>query len=273
LIVALHTAPRGFFKSGPPHAEDELLRLVRKAASMGFRCFEVGPLCDFAHIDGKRLKSVLSQYGLKSCVHVGGLYDAERFAKTKEEYGRMQAEIHRGVELCREIDSQLVSLHPPFSVAKSVQDKTFVSAAKARFLRIIEEELEFACSNKIKLALESFCYPPFIFEGLQDFAQFVSHFPSAEFGVLLEVGHLYQAKFSLDKATRAFKGRLLDVHIHDATLETDFRKATHLPIGKGTIDFHNLISILHRANYDGWLTLEIHGNENEVVKSKQFPRT
>jgi sugar phosphate isomerase/epimerase len=205
LIVSLHTAPNGFFKSGPPHAEDEFLRLVRKAASMGFRCFEVGPLCDFAHVDGKRLKSVLSQYGLKSSIHVGGLYDAERFAKTEEEYGRMQPEIHRGIELCREIDSQLVSLHPPLFAAKSVQDRTFVSTAKVQFLRIVEEELKFACSSKIKLALESFCYSPFIFEGLLDFAQFVSHFPSTEFGVLLEVGHLYQAKISLEKPHKRSK--------------------------------------------------------------------
>ncbi|MHA1582291.1 MAG: hypothetical protein ACTSYM_07365 [Candidatus Baldrarchaeia archaeon] len=40
------------------------------------------------------------------------------------------------------------------------------------------------------------------------------------------------------------KGRLLDIHVHDATLQKDFRKATHLPTGKGTINFSDFVNIL-----------------------------
>jgi sugar phosphate isomerase/epimerase len=243
MIVALHAAPNGFFKSRPPYTENELLSLVRKAASLGFKCFQVGPLSDFADIDGKRLRSVLAQYGMKSNVHVGGLYNAEEFAKTGEEYRRAQKEIHRGIELCREIDSKLVSFHPPFFTKKDV-DRKLESRAGARFLELAKKEVEFACANGIKMALESFCYSPFIFKGLRDFIQFISYFPSAKFGVLVEVGHLYQAGFNLDKVIQVFKGRLLDVHVHDATLQEDFRRATHLPIGKGSINFCHLVNIL-----------------------------
>jgi sugar phosphate isomerase/epimerase len=269
MIVALHTAPNGFFKSKRPHAENELLSLVQKAASLGFTCFQVGPLSDFVDIDGKRLRGVLAQYNMKTNVHVGGLYDAEEFAKTGEEYRRAQKEIHRGIELCREIDSKLVSFHPPFFAKKDI-DKKLVSRARERFLRLVGKESEFAYTNGIKMALESFCYSPFIFKGLGDFMQFISCFPSVKIGVLLEVGHLYQAGFNLDEAAEVFKGRLSDVHVHDATLQEDFRRATHLPIGEGSINFFHVVDILRKCKYDGWLTLEIHGSEQEIIESKQL---
>lgn len=118
------------------------------------------------------------------------------------------------------------------------------------------------------MAIESFCYPPFIFDGLDDFTQFVSNFSPTKIGILLEVGHLYQAGFNLDEAIETFGNRLLDVHVHDATLQEDFKKATHLPIGKGSVDFLTMTDSLRRVKYDGWLTLEIHGNETEILKSK-----
>jgi sugar phosphate isomerase/epimerase len=137
-------------------------------------------------------------------------------------------------------------------------------------LEILKEEVDYAHSIGIKLALESFCYSPFIFKGLNDFTLFVSNFPSTKFGVLLEVGHLYQARFNLDEAIQKFGRRILDVHVHDATLNEDFKKATHLPIGMGNIDFRGVIGSLRKVKYDGWLTLEIRGNEESILESRKL---
>jgi sugar phosphate isomerase/epimerase len=270
MMVALHSAPEGFLKSSPSYASDELFSLIREAAFLGFKCFQVGPLSDFADIDGKRLRRVLDRYDIECNVHIGGLYDAKKFAMTEKEYRRAQKEIHRGIELCSEINSTLVSFHPPFFIAGHPENEALLSKAKTCFLKLVKKEVEFAYNNGIKMALESFCYPPFVFNGLRDFMQFVSYFPSKKLGVLLEVGHLYQAKFNLDEAVQMFKSRLLDIHVHDTTLQEDFRKATHLPIGRGNIDFSHLIRILCEVKYDGWLTLEIHGSEREIVESKQL---
>ncbi|NIO36460.1 TIM barrel protein [Candidatus Bathyarchaeota archaeon] len=270
MIVALHSAPEGFLKSSPPYASSELFSLVREAAFLGFKCFQVGPLSDFVDIDGKRLRRILDRYDMECNVHIGGLYDAKKFAITEEEYERVQKEIHHGIKLCREITSTLVSFHPPFFTTRNLEDKELLSKAKTRFFKLVKKEVESAFNNGIKMALETFCYPPFIFNGLRDFMQFVSYFPSTKLGVLLEVGHIYQAKLNLDEAVLRFKSRLSDIHVHDATLQEDFRKATHLPVGRGNIDFSHLIRILREVNYDGWLTLEIHGSEGEIVESKQF---
>ncbi|MGQ9507343.1 MAG: sugar phosphate isomerase/epimerase family protein [Candidatus Bathycorpusculaceae bacterium] len=268
--VAFHSVPKGFFKSNPPYASTNLSRLIREAAFLGFKCFQVGPLNNFVKIDGGSLKRVLARYGMESSVHVGGLYDATKFATTEEEYGRARKEIRYGIELSKEIGSPLVSFHPPFFSMSALKKRILLSKVRNRFLKLVEKELEFAYNNGIRMALESFCYPPFIFNGLPDFMQFVSFFPQTRLGAVLEVGHLYQAKFSLDEAIHIFKNRLLDIHVHDATQHEDFRIATHLPIGRGNIDFSRLITMLREAKYNGWITLEIHGDEKEIVESKNF---
>jgi sugar phosphate isomerase/epimerase len=268
VLVAFHSPPQGFFKSGPPYNTDELMRLVEKAAHMGFRFFQIGPTSSFSVIDGDRLRAVLDKWGMKSNVHVGGLYDAEKFVASERERSRFQKDLHFGVELSREVSSSLVSFHPPFFKSAN-SNRGLSSRAKTFFLKLVRQEAEFAYDVGIRLALESFCYPPFIFNGLDDFMPFFSNFPVTKLGVLLEVGHLYQAGFNLDEAIRAFRHQLLDVHVHDATRGKDFREATHLPLGKGTIDFSRLTRLLSEVGYDGWLTLEIRGNEREIIESRE----
>jgi sugar phosphate isomerase/epimerase len=141
---------------------------------------------------------------------------------------------------------------------------------KARFLKVVRRAVEAASSCNVKVALESFCYRPFVFQGMNDFTQFVSKFSSEKLGVLLDIGHMYQAGISLSEAVNVFKDRLMDIHVHDATIGGDYRKSTHLPIGKGTLDFSTLIDLLQKVRYKGWLTLEIRGSEEEIKNSKAF---
>lgn len=269
MLVALHSAPEGFFKTSPPHRAEELLDLVETAMRLGFRCFQIGPTCSFTDIAGDRLRVVLDKYGMERNVHVGGLYDAEKFAVSEAEWARAQTDLHRGIELSVEVSSPLVSFHPPFFKSTNWHDGVLLSQAKARFLKLTEKKVNFAHNNGVKIALESFCYPPFIFADLRDFMRFISRFRSSELGVLLEVGHLYNAGFNLDEAIGAFGHRIFDVHVHDAMLHEDYRKATHLPIGSGTIDFPKVIDSLREVNYDGWITLEIHGNESQILESRK----
>jgi sugar phosphate isomerase/epimerase len=266
--VGLHSAPEGFFKSSSTYDRVELSDLVEKADRLGFKCFQIGPTSSIAEIDGERLRTVLDKYGLERNEHVGGLYDAERFVASEEELNKAREDLRRGIVLSKQVSSFLVSFHPPFFKSEH-WDKALSSKTKMGFLKLIKEEASFANDMGIKMALESFCYPPFVFNGLNDFMQFVSNFPPTELGILLDVGHLYQAGFNLDEAIQTFRSRLLDVHVHDATRQKDFRKATHLPIGKGTIDFSQLIFRLRRVGYEGWLTLEIHGSDREIIESKE----
>ena len=268
--MALHTAPARFFKTAPPYDKDELLRLVQKTASLGFKAVQIGPLHDYSRIEGDFLRGILDSLGMARSVHVGGLYDARKFAVAEEEMDRARRQIRYGIDLSREIGSKLVSIHPPFFASMSERDGRLLPKARARFLRLLEDEVNLASRNHIRIVLESFCYLPFIFEGLNDFARFVSGFPPEKLGVLLDAGHVYQMGIDLFEATNLFRDRLSDVHVHDAKLHRDFRRATHLPLGKGTLDFRDFIEHLQECGYDGWLTLEIQGSEKEIVEGKVY---
>jgi sugar phosphate isomerase/epimerase len=268
--VALHSAPEGFFKTALPHSSDDLLRFVQKAVSLGFKAVQIGPLGDFVDVDGEYLRGFLDRLGVDRSVHVGGLYHARKFALTEEEFERARKQIHYGTVLCREIASKLVSIHPPFFATPGETTEELLSEARTRFLRLLEGEVDFAGRNRIRIALESFCYPPFIFKDLRDFTQFVSSFPSEKLGVLLDAGHVYQMGIDLSEAISLFRYRLLDVHVHDALLQKDFRKATHLPVGKGTMDFPSLAKLLRESGYDDWLTLEVRGSEREIIESRKY---
>jgi len=270
MIVGLNLASNEFFETDPHYSNDELLRIVRRVSSLGFKSVQIGPLRYFDFIEGERLRTVLDSLNIERNVHVGGLYDAEKFASTQDEYFKAQREVHYGIMLSSKLCSTLVSIHPPFFTTGSVVSEELQFRAKMRFLELLQEEMSFASRNHIKIALESFCYPPFIFEGLDDFAQFVSKFPSEKLGVLLDVGHVYQIGIDLSDAVHTLGDRLLDVHVHDATQDRNYRKATHLPIGRGTINFPGFLNLLREVRYDGWLTLEVRGSEKEVVQSKQF---
>jgi sugar phosphate isomerase/epimerase len=267
LIVTLHSAPKDFFKTKPPYGNKELEKLIQKASLWGFKGFQVGPLWKLKSINGKQLKSFLDRFEMQRNVHLGGLYDAAELAKKREEYNKIVRELRYGILLCRQISSDLMSFHPPLFM-KSYQKGEVLCKAQDAFSKLVGKALDFARSQRIHLALESFCYPPFIFQELDDFMEFISSFPSSKLGVLMDVGHLYQAKINLKRAINLFKSRLFDVHIHDAKQQNNYRKETHLPIGKGTINFNSLIDDLQRIEYNSWLTLEIKGTTKEIIQSK-----
>jgi sugar phosphate isomerase/epimerase len=272
MIVSFHSVPQDVLSAKPPFRENDLYRLVRKAASLGFKAFQIGPLSNFPNYNVKKLRQLLDEFALERNVHLGGVYDAHAFYFGSETYQRALTDVEKGIKLCRGIASDLLAFHPPFFERQfaSNERRIIVSKAKDGLRQLINESSRLVSNNEVRFALESFCYPPFIFDGLHDFNLFLRKFSPTKLGTVLEVGHLYNKRFDLSKAINLLSDRLFDVHVHDATWEDDFRKATHLPIGKGTIDFRSLIETLRRVNYDGWLTLEVRGKISDIVESKKL---
>ena len=190
MIVALHSVPKDLFKSKPPYGNKELRKLVQKAFSMEFKGFQVGPRWRFQRVNGALLKNLLDRFEMERNVHVGGLHDAEELSRKGEEYSKISRELRYGVLLCQRISSNLMSFHPPFSRKPNLDEET-LRKTRSLFSELTDKALDFAISGGIRLALEFFCYPPFIFHGLDDFMNFVSQFPSSKLGVLMDVGHLY----------------------------------------------------------------------------------
>jgi len=155
MIVALHSAPKGFFKTSPPHSNNDLVSFVRKAASLGFKAVQIGPLTEYVSIEGEHLKSVLDSLNMERDVHVGGIYDAEKFALTEEEYAKVQKQIRYGIMLSKKISSTLVSVHPPFFATENKLNEELLLKARTRFLKLLKEEAKFASNNHIKICINS----------------------------------------------------------------------------------------------------------------------
>jgi len=271
MIVSFHSVPQDILLGRPPFGENDLYALIRVAASLGFRAFQIGPLADFPNFNVKKLKQLLDELGLARNVHLGGVYDAHDFSFGSETYQRALADVEKSVKLCQDIDSDLLAFHPPFFKGQVTLSERAVVVSKVKdgLRQLINASFKLVLNREVRLALESFCYPPFIFDGLHDFNSFVNEFSSSKLGIVLEAGHLYNKRIDLSEAVSLFGDRLFDVHVHDATWNGDFRKATHLPIGKGDIDFQSIVEALRGVNYNGWLTLEIRGNISDIVESKK----
>ena len=99
MIIALQADPKDFFgtKSMPSNAE--LLKLVEKAASMGFKAIQIGPMTGYVGIGGERLRKTLGSLKMERNVHVGGIFDVESFVTTEQEHQIAEAYSRRSDSL------------------------------------------------------------------------------------------------------------------------------------------------------------------------------
>jgi sugar phosphate isomerase/epimerase len=64
----------------------------------------------------------------------------------------------------------------------------------------------------------------------------------------------------------AFSDRLAHVHMHDNHGKED----EHLPLGKGKIDFPEVIRLLKDINYDRTITFEVFSSHADAVRSMRY---
>jgi sugar phosphate isomerase/epimerase len=86
--------------------------------------------------------------------------------------------------------------------------------------------------------------------------------------VHVDFGHLFIfndmkeiRKFVLD-----YKNRIEHIHIHD----NDGIFDKHLPLGKGDLDYREIVKILKEINYDKTITLEVFTSKKDAVESREL---
>ncbi len=220
----------------------------------------------FSNFDPQKMKTILNQEDIVVRLHIRPL-DVVSFV-LQEIYENERREVQRAINTGSQICVDQVSIHPPYFSSQELKEE-LKKKGVLLLKRLAIEGVERADAAGIAFSIESFCYRPFVFYSPQEFKGFLEEVPNL--GVILETGHLFQMGFDLSKMVNLFGRRIYDVHVHDATREKDFRKATHLPLGKGLIDFKKLLKDLRNVEYDGWLTLEIkpHTEIDALIKSRK----
>lgn len=191
--------------------------------------------------------------------HIGGVSTLI----SEEDYSNLNNHISEAFAISTEYGIEDVSFHPPF-----ISDDTDIirDNSKRYLSKLIEFWVPKFSDKKITLSLETHVTSKyFIFKGLRDYFEFVSNFKGL--GVLIDISHNFYDKYSVDEIIGTLNTlNVTGLHLSDAIQDAEFRAGTHLPIGKGNINFQRIIEYFNnKPNLYG--ALEIKGTSVEIQES------
>ena len=129
-------------------------------------------------------------------------------------------------------------------------------------LRLIAPELE---KRRIRLALEnhtrSYLESP-LGDRPEDFDWLLENVRSTWIGLTIDIGHANVEGHVADFLTRPLD-RLFNVHMHDNHGESD----EHLPLGRGCVQWDEVLARLRRACYTGPVTLEFFADADTYLNA------
>jgi sugar phosphate isomerase/epimerase len=86
-------------------------------------------------------------------------------------------------------------------------------------------------------------------------------------GMSLDVGHAFVkgGMKNIENYVKLLGNRIEHVHMHDNHGESD----EHLPIGKGKINWKQVVKLLKEINYDKTITFEVFTSKKDALKSRE----
>jgi sugar phosphate isomerase/epimerase len=191
-------------------------------------------------------------------------------------------QIKKAIRLCNELNSNLYSFHPGFTIDPSnlplcsiKLDKPTIPHDKAfnNFINMLHQINKFAEDYGVKIAVENHVATKetskfLIFYNYEDFEELFKRINSYNLGVLLDFGHLKVTSYWMDFDRYNFiekiKGHVFALHVHENNSISD----EHKPIRKKSwfmqfIDkkvFKNLIIVLESVNL----------NSNKIIENKKL---
>jgi sugar phosphate isomerase/epimerase len=191
--------------------------------------------------------------------HIGGIWPLA----SPRDGEQLEALLREGVSIAYENRMEDVSLHPPRLAYDGDGERASVRSA---FSDVLARWLPRYSDHGVSLSVESHVSGEFfVFDGLVDFSDFVGDLP--ELGVLIDISHLWNDGYDIDEVISAFEGcRVTGLHLGDALANEELDRGTHLPIGKGKVDFARFMSRF--ADDDSvYGALEIKGLSSNIVDS------
>lgn len=182
---------------------------------------------------------------------------------SEESYNILNDNISKSLEISDICGIEDVSFHPPLldMDIDNAQD-----SSKKKLSRLIEYWLPKFQNKKITLSIESHFTPNvFIFDGLNDYHDFVKDFN--DLGVLIDISHDFNDKYNVEEIINKLDDlKITGLHLSDAFAGIDFHNGTHLPIGKGNVDFKKIIQYF-ADRPDLYGALEIKGSSEDISES------
>lgn len=207
---------------------------------------------------GLSLLSIPNIFGkFRLSYHVGGVCTL----LSAEDMDMLSKSLMYSLQVSQENGVEDVSFHPPIA-----PEGTNRNLATANLSRIIDSWLPQFEAARISLSMESHvAIPYFAFHGLEEFHQFVEQYP--ELGVLIDFSHNCFDGYSAKQVISLLEGtKITGLHLSDAQPGTDFQTGTHLPIGRGVVDFASIVR--HFGTQDIFAALEVKGSSGGIETSR-----
>lgn len=178
----------------------------------------------------------------KVTYHVGSLYDLS----ADEQYSAYKSAIAAAYKSAISNGIEDVSIHPPYLPPERYE---YRGASKERFTSVIETFLPKFTDEGITFSVETHVGGKvFLFHKLEEVVLFSSSYPAL--GILIDISHNFNDGRSVKDTLEIFREtKITGLHISDAIARAEISKGTHLPLGKGEIDFREVLEPFIDSNH------------------------
>lgn len=173
-------------------------------------------------------------------------------------------ECKKAIEICSKLEIKKLTVHS-HSRGTSLRNKDSKKVILDNCIRSLKELVEYGRKFDVNIMFENAVERPEI-TSLKDFKYIISRVPGIK--VHLDIGHafIWGGMKNIRNFIMVFRSEIEHVHLHDNHGKED----EHLPIGKGKINFIQVIKLLKKINYDKTITLEVFSkNRKDVIKSRE----
>lgn len=198
----------------------------------------------------------LKSYNLKYTVH-SPFIDLNLASLNKNIQKLSIAEIKKSIDLARELESEIVVVHPgnvPFLSRPFGKETLAKSRESIKVCGDYGEDLGVTVAIENMPNIDGFLYQNIY--GLNELLE------ELEMNMTLDVAHAATAGY---KENELYFESIKHIHLSDNNHEFD----EHLPLGEGSINFKAIIDIFKKNRYDGIYTIEVNDKES-VLKSVEY---
>lgn len=229
------------------HPAQDVITEMQWMADIGLQFIDLTlepPAAASWRVDPERIRTALDKLGLEVVGHTAFYLP---LASAIEEVRRAAVQ-----ELCRCIDAfsrigaRYMNIHPDRHTP--MHDRGFYIARNIESLR---ELIAHGRERSLGLMIENL---PGDYNSAAQLGELLDPLP--ELGLHLDIGHanLLVAYNTTEEILGRYGERLRHVHLHD---NKGGHMDLHLPLGTGNLDLRKAITALHKARYDGTITLEV----------------
>ena len=248
-------------------ADSEKWRFIEKIANeFGFQGIQVtdGSFYGEFGLPLDNLPDCIKSFRLT--YHLGEAYDLS----DDIEYAKNDSVIESAFRSAVNNGMEDVSIHPPLNPSFVSPDSPDLldrrCKSKNNLTALIEKWLPKFGAEGITFSMEDHVGGnAFLFDGLEKYAEFVRSYP--DLGVLTDISHKINDGYSISDIFFILDGlKITGMHLSDAFANIDVRLGTHLPVGKGNIDFAGALR-LFRGVDKVYGALEMRAAADEIRSS------